>query len=230
MNGTLRFIFPLTLAAGLLTGCATTATSTQGETYWVNSLKVPCSGVGKQQCIQVQKNDSLDPTGWRTFYSPIEGFEYEEGYIYQLRVAEQPRTEPVPADRSSIAYQLIEQVDKQLDTKLGLHDIWSLTTINGADYVPMNPERPARLAIDIQTLQVRGFDGCNAFTGSIKSVGNTELEFAPLAGTKKFCPDMSVPQAMGKNFSQVTAYRIDGQQLYLMGAGQQTLMVFKKMD
>ena len=46
------------------------------------------------------------------FYSQIEGFEYEEGYTYELLVQVDPVENP-PADASSLNYTLMEIVDKQ---------------------------------------------------------------------------------------------------------------------
>ena len=52
-----------------------------------------------------------DDTSWRALYGGIEGFEYQPGYEYRLRIkAEQlPDT---PQDGSSIRYTLLEQISK----------------------------------------------------------------------------------------------------------------------
>jgi len=53
-----------------------------------------------------------DPNGeWQNFYDQIEGFEWEPGYTYELRVAVHQVENP-PADASSLRYELIEVVDK----------------------------------------------------------------------------------------------------------------------
>jgi len=75
--------------------------------YWVNSAKVDCLGVGKMTCYQVQKGDSLDlNAAWNLFYSQIEGFDYQPGFIYKLKVKETAVENP-PADASSIKYTLV---------------------------------------------------------------------------------------------------------------------------
>jgi hypothetical protein len=82
-------------------------------TYWVNSSRVPCMGVAPMECLQIRKGD--DPA-WQLFYSDIEGFEYEPGYLYRLRVREEKRDpESVPADASSIRFVLVEVVEKKPD-------------------------------------------------------------------------------------------------------------------
>ena len=82
-------------------------------TYWVNSSKAPCVGVGPMECLQVRRSESGP---WELFYSQIDGFSYEAGYIYKLKVQEEildPAT--VPADASSIRYTLVSVEEKTPD-------------------------------------------------------------------------------------------------------------------
>lgn len=80
--------------------------------YWVNSQRVPCTGVGQQSCLQVKKGNDPEAGKWQNFYASIEGFDYEPGYLYHLRVRESPRPERVPADASSVIYTLEEVIEK----------------------------------------------------------------------------------------------------------------------
>ena len=78
-------------------------------TMYIGPELVDCVGVGPQKCMQVK----TDPDGeYEFFYSQIEGFEYEEGYEYELLVQVDPVENP-PADASSLQYTLIEVVDRQ---------------------------------------------------------------------------------------------------------------------
>ena len=78
-------------------------------TLYVDSEQVDCVGVAPQKCLRVK----TDPDGeWQLFYAPIEGFEYEAAFIYELKV----NTFDVPnqpADASSIRYELVEVVSKE---------------------------------------------------------------------------------------------------------------------
>ena len=68
-----------------------------------------CVGVGPQKCMQVKTEPDAD---YQYFYDQIEGFDYEEGYEYELSVQVESVENP-PADASSIKYTLIEIVDKR---------------------------------------------------------------------------------------------------------------------
>lgn len=79
-------------------------------TYWINSSRVPCVGVGPMECLEVRQSESAD---WQLFYSAIEGFDYEPGYLYRIKVREEKRDpEDVPADASSIRYILVSVEEK----------------------------------------------------------------------------------------------------------------------
>ncbi|PTT37503.1 hypothetical protein DBR28_09820, partial [Chryseobacterium sp. HMWF028] len=54
------------------------------------------------KCMQVKESTSAECTN---FYSNIEGFTYEPGYEYVLKVKTEKITNP-PADASSIKYTL----------------------------------------------------------------------------------------------------------------------------
>lgn len=71
---------------------------------YVAPNQADCVGVGPQKCLQI-KDGSLDQP-WKLHYVPIKGFDYEPGYLYQLRIRETKVNNP-PADGSSVAWELI---------------------------------------------------------------------------------------------------------------------------
>jgi len=74
----------------------------------VGPIMVDCEGEGPQECMLIRENE-MDR--WQLWYSGIEGFEYEEGFLYNLLVEEQNVENP-PAGGSSIRWVLKEEVDK----------------------------------------------------------------------------------------------------------------------
>lgn len=99
---------PLFISAALLLTACQGSVAPQGETLYINSQLVDCVGVGPMQCMQV-RSDKQQP--WTFFYQQIEGFQFEPGYQYQLSVSKEQLTD-VPADASSLRYQLIKVVSK----------------------------------------------------------------------------------------------------------------------
>ena len=76
--------------------------------YIVASKQLDCEGVGKQKCFLVKKNQE---DNWQFFYSSIIGFEYQEGFEYELLVSEKEIENP-PQDSSSVEYTLVKVKSK----------------------------------------------------------------------------------------------------------------------
>ena len=95
----------------LVFSCSSEEANKIENIYWVNSTKVDCVGVGPMTCLQIQKNESIIQDKWELFYSSIEGFKYEPGFIYKLNVKEE-QLENVPADAYSVKYTLVEILEK----------------------------------------------------------------------------------------------------------------------
>jgi len=118
--------------------------------FWVNSLKAECVGVAPMQCLQIQKGEIMQSDKWEFLYSQIEGFEFEQGYIYKLEVKEEkiPAAQ-VPADASSIKYTLVRVIEKEKDATLALHDIWALETLDGNTIDLEETQRRPQLEINL---------------------------------------------------------------------------------
>ena len=86
------------------------------EVITVASATADCMGVGPQKCLLV-KHQGAD--GWEFWYSGIEGFEYQPGYEYVLKIRKEKVTNPA-ADRSGIKYVLVEVVSKTEKVSEGL--------------------------------------------------------------------------------------------------------------
>src|SRR5438270_599352 len=99
-----------TLAFLLLGGCRpSTAPSEHVVVLEVAPTTVACTGSFPTTCLQVRERQDAP---WQYFYDPIEGFSFEPGYHYWLRVAVRVVPNP-PADGSSRAYRLIAILSKR---------------------------------------------------------------------------------------------------------------------
>jgi len=74
----------------------------------VAASRVPCQGAFPQECFQVRQQPN---TTWTLFYDSIEGFDYEVGFEYTIRVGRRAVPNP-PADGSSFAYRLLSLLRK----------------------------------------------------------------------------------------------------------------------
>lgn len=223
------------LMATLLVQCTQTTQPGPGEyIYWVNSLKVPCTAVGPTYCLQVQKAEIPDPGKWELFYASISGFEFEAGYRYKLIVKEtELDAASVPADGSSIAYTLVEVLEKKKDIRLVLDDTWLLEKLNGN---PLDPgsvsqgSQPPQLEIHVGEMKYNGTDGCNNIMGGIHELNESNLRFGMGAGTRMMCQKMEIPDEFNRTLPEVSSYKVQDLKLHLFDKEGKELMQFQKID
>jgi heat shock protein HslJ len=153
----------------------------------VKEVQNDCMGVAPQKCLQVKYSNSKD---WENFYGTIEGFNYQEGYQYQLRIR-RTKLANVPADASSYKYKLVRIVKKtkvkmpnqSIIDYLGKYE-WKLIQMNGN---PLKEVQPT-IAFDLKKGTVFGSSGCNRYFGEAH-IGAHKITFSKMAGTMMLCED-----------------------------------------
>lgn len=103
-------VFALSVFSLILLNCTSypTAQNSSDKTLFVGSETKDCTGVAPMKCLQVREKAT---DSWENFYSNIEGFTYEPGFEYELKVRTE-KVENVPADRASVRYILVRIIDK----------------------------------------------------------------------------------------------------------------------
>jgi heat shock protein HslJ len=228
-----RWILSGLLIALLSAGCVA-PTGEQGgsegmeKTLYVGPELVDCVGVVPMKCMQVKERPEDE---WQLFYSAIEGFSYEPGYTYELRVREEPVENP-PADGSALNWTLIEVTSKtasapgeQAHALAG--SSWTLTAFG--DGTAVSAARPATLIFDAAGARAAGTGGVNRYNGSVTVAGDT-ITFGPAASTRMAGPPEEARQedAFFKALQTVASYEVAGDTLTLRDAGDKDVLVFAK--
>lgn len=78
----------------------------------INHFRQTAMGEGPHLVYLMQEDGNIGGDQWNYFYEEIEGFEYEPGFIYDLKVRKITIENP-PADASAIKYILVNVRDKQ---------------------------------------------------------------------------------------------------------------------
>lgn len=182
-------------------------------------------------CYQVQKSDQIELEKWELFYDEIEGFVYEPGHIYQVKVEVIKKPEPIPADASSFSYQLVEIMSKEPDLSLRLTNVWKVIEV-GEIKNPKNFKNEEALIFEINRSAGTYFGdmGCNSVRGGIKEADSETLILGPGASTMMACPDMSTELAIGKALIETRKYKIEANQLYFLDESGNALMIFQAVD
>lgn len=209
-----------------------------GERHiWINSAKVPCTGVAAQSCMHVIRGHGqgkISPThsDWQLFYGNIEGFNFQPGIITHLIVRE-TKLDPsqVPADASSIKYTLVRQLGSYGQATSNLHDIWALESLQGKKYQAQDGLEHPSLELNLTEMRSYGTDGCNRFSGEIRSAGTEKLTFGILASTKKMCmANMETAKGFLQALQNTRSYELEQGKLSLLDEAANIVMVLKKVD
>jgi heat shock protein HslJ len=156
----------------------------------VNSFWQPCVGVSPRLCLQVKE---AGQENWTFFYDQIEGFTYEPGYLYQLKVSKQTVAD-APADASSIKWTLVEEVSKNAveNSHNDLADTsWTLTSNQGSQ---ANSDNPITLEFNSETDQFGGNAGCNQYFASYELKGSEFTVTTQIGSTRKMCEESVMQQ------------------------------------
>ncbi len=203
--------------------------------YHVNSYRVPCVGVGPMSCLQVRRGDPAAGE-WQNFYSQIRGFDYEPGYLYRLRVRETPLPpEQVPADASSIRYELVEVLGKEPDPRLRVHDIWALERVDGTgiDSFDADSRREAPyMEFNVTRHEYLGNDGCNPVRGALLSIDAEDLRLDSIAydDIARSCGDGMLQSQLAAAIGRVARWRREGLELSLLDNNGLEVLSFRKID
>jgi heat shock protein HslJ len=203
--------------------------------YHVNSYRVPCVGMAPMSCLQVRRGDAAVGE-WQNFYSQIRGFDYEPGYLYRLRVRETPLPpEQVPADASSIRYELVEVLDREPDPRMRIHDIWALERVDGSsiDSFDADSRREAPyMEFNVKRREYFGNDGCNPVRGAILEVGAEELRLdsGTYDDTTHSCGDGMLQSQFAAAIARVARWQREGLELALLDDNGLEVLALRKID
>ena len=86
---------------------------------YVDHYKAECVGVAVWLCLRTRDTTDMD---WTLFYGCIEGFSYEWGYNYKLKIRVTDIENP-PADASSKKYTLLKIESKEVEPTTTTFDV-----------------------------------------------------------------------------------------------------------
>lgn len=191
------------------------------RTIFVADHLADCTGVSKQKCMLIKENPDED---WSYFYDRISGFDYEEGYSYELRVKVEEIDNP-PADGSSRKYTLTEMVTKTQteESTQGSNDLigtWKVIQMDGLESMKNFPT----FVFAEEENRVSGYAGCNNYFAGYEIKGS-ELTFTNAGATRMMCEDMTVEDAFLKKMNEIAYYKMVKSELHLFDAKDKLIML-----
>ena len=239
MKQSLKLPSVLLLFLGVsLMGCSGTTSikeMSSEKTLFVAPFKADCVGVAPQKCYLIKKSPDAE---WTYLYNEIEGFDYEEGYTYELRVAEH-RVENLPADASSIKLKLVDIVSKTPATShpetIGSKDLllrqWLLQSfgvVGSEDSVIPNAEISLGFTPDSR---IYGSGGCNRYFGRYQGGQGNTLSIRGVGSTKMFCRGhMDQERKYFEALLNTSAFKVDEPELRLFSDNGRRVLNFVETD
>jgi heat shock protein HslJ len=177
------------------------------------------------KCMLVKENPE---DAYEMFYDRIAGFEYEEGYTYELRVSVETIANP-PADASSLRYTLIEQVSvtPSLEGRL-----WVL--VRGLDQEGQLADvlDGTEITAEFREGRVAGSAGCNQYFGEYTLDGTT-LTTSGFGVTMMLCgtPEgvMEQEQATLAALEKAASYTVTEDRLEILDESGSPVLVYEPL-
>ena len=192
---------------------------------YVGPNLVDCVGVAPQKCMLVRQSPE-DP--WKYFYDQIEGFQYEESYLYKLRVSEET-VENAPADTSNLRLKLVEEVSKTPINASLVGTNWQLETLAGKPPISKS-EITAAFSADGS---LYGSAGCNSYRTAYQ-IGGETITISPAATTRMACAEpvgvMEQEAAFLKALETAKTFKIVGYRLELYDEADELVLTFLSED
>ncbi len=202
--------------------------SQKNSVFWVSGVKTECTnGIAKTECLNIYKGEDSNNPVWENFHSHIKGFKFEEGYMQKIKVKEiKLKEKDIPADASSVKYELVEVLEKQKDTRAELNGTWTLTQINNTTIKTGTPI--PSITIDLTKRKLSANGGCNSFAGEIESITKSEITLGIIIGTKRACLNKNIENDFRKALDNIKAYQVQDETLTFFNESGNKILTFTK--
>lgn len=187
---------------------------------------VPC-GINDEprNCLQMKESKKAD---WQTFYNPIQGFEYAEGYAYKLLV-QATYHDTKQADGFNLSYKLLKQLSKKKTTYNPLVKLdgkkWLMLSMQDGQSNLVTTDTSTYLRFSVAANTMSGSSVCNQFFSTVQVQGNS-ITFSAIGSTRKFCEASStqIESIILGLLAQVNTYVLLGNRLTLTTPAGATLV------
>lgn len=162
----------------------------------------------EKPCLLVRENENKD---WASFSNKIQGFDYELGYEYQIKVKiEKNKTD------SSLKYTLLDIISKTKKEQKSISYLndneWTVTRIEA--YENKTDKFPN---FHIKDGIIAGNSGCNGFSGDIDLTGEGSFKVGQLRMTKMYCENyMSLEMAFSVALRKASKFKVHANNLQVV--------------
>jgi heat shock protein HslJ len=179
-------------------------------------------------CLLVKESPDAE---YSLFYDTIQGFEFEPGFEYELKVLKETR-ENVPADASRFVWTMLEMVNKTAVEPSATFEgtTWKLLAYTN-DSSQLSMALPdAEATVVFEGGRMSGNGSCNNFSGTYTLDGESvTIQLGPT--TMMACPEPVMAQELAfyTNLAATASYVVVGDQLHLRNANGDVILAFEPL-
>lgn len=187
-----------------------------------------CEDVKIYECLLAKESTENE---WKPLNQGIEGFNYKEGYEYELEAEKKLMTRP---EEQGYLYNYILKkviseksvmVISEKDRKFLDDNEFTVRRMRSDNELISVRDDNFKLTFDLLFNSVRGNDGCNVMSGNVQ-INGQELRFSVFAKTRMYCENLKTDKLFHELAGKVSSYKISDGTLKLY-EGKKLLMEFK---
>lgn len=183
------------------------------KVIYVNNALVPCREGDSERCLQIK---IAEDGSWQAYSGTLEGFEYEKGYFYKLKVSENTTGHSAEGETSP-SYTVVDILEKSKTTLTLDKGFWIVKGILETSKLPRNP------VFKINQDTFEGNTSCNKFSGTI-ALDKDSFKPTIASVTEMECNTLSVEHLFLKTLPEVKRYQIKGDSLLLLDKHKKIMM------
>ena len=177
----------------------------------------------EEQCLLIRENKDAS---WDNFSGKIDGFKYEEGYSYQLKVLISKNKKGKGDDNDEFTYKLVKIISKIKTEEASSANIddgkkWYVKQLAGfentTDRTPF---------FTIKSGNINGNSGCNTFGGNLLLNDKGLFSVGRLRMTKMYCEKyMKLEIEFSQSLSKANLYTLANDELKVFDENEQLLFL-----
>lgn len=213
-----KFVFSISLLLLFVSFCQAKGK----KTFFVADRTVACAGTF--ECLQVREKAK---DAWRPYADTIAGFDYQEGFEYQIQVLAL-ETKNTMSGLYDEKYKLVKVISKK---KTGYNPAaklegkkWVTASMDDTHRVLNMREAGIYAIFNTKEGRVTGKGVCNKFNAKFQATGS-KISITELVSTKMMCKAEQFENIAFDFFRKAVTYKLEGNTLTLIQADGQNMVL-----
>ncbi|MFN8299361.1 MAG: DUF4377 domain-containing protein [Chitinophagales bacterium] len=196
---------------------------TQKKTLYVADRRSSCIESATMECLLIKESKK---GAWQSYSSSITGFNYEEGYEYQLQVEVEPAPAGTPAKYRLLKVKSKKRTKYDPSEKLADKRWYLYQMYADSHYIKLLDTTTVYMQFYPSERQISGHGVCNTFSGGLIAEGY-KISILQMASTKMECTGTILESIIKDMMEEMVTFTVAGNTLTLKNADGGSYLLFK---